>query len=86
MEEQAKAKKTIQGKVVSDKMDKTAVILVETMQNHPKFKKITRHSRRIKIHDDKNECKEGDRVSAVETRPISKDKRHKLYKIIERAK
>lgn len=86
MEENIKAKRTIQGKVVSDKMDKTIVILVESMQNHPRFKKITRRSRRIKVHDEKNECKVGDKVSAIETRPLSKEKRHKLFKILEKAK
>lgn len=86
MEENSKIKKPIVGKVVSDKMDKTAIMLLESMQNHPRFKKITRKSRRIKIHDEKNECKVGDRISAIETRPLSKEKRHKLLKIIERAK
>jgi len=86
MEKPTTKKKTIQGKVVSDKMDKTIVILVESRRNHPKFKKITRHSKRVKVHDEKNECKEGDTVIAQETRPLSKEKRHTLLKIVERAK
>lgn len=78
--------KVVQGRVVSDKMEKTRVILIETLRIHPLFKKAIRHSRRLKIHDEKNESKEGDTVTAIETRPLSKDKRHRLYKILERAK
>ncbi len=85
MEKKAK-KKTIQGKVVSTKMMKTVVVLIETTQIHPKFHKITRKSRRVKVHDELAQCQEGDVVLAEETRPLSKDKRHNLVKIIERAK
>lgn len=77
--------KMIQGRVVSDTMDKTRVILVETFVMHPLFKKSIRYSRRIKIHDEKNESKEGDLVTAIETRPLSRHKRHRLVKILERA-
>lgn len=86
MEKKTKTRKTIQGKVVSTKMEKTVVILIETMQTHPKFKKITRKSRRIKVHDELNQCKEGDIIIAEETRPLSKEKRHTLLKIVESAK
>lgn len=75
----------ITGRVVSDKMDKTRVILIETMQTHPQLRKPLHRSKRIKIHDEKNECREGDVVSAIETRPLSADKRHRLHKIIEKA-
>ena len=76
----------IQGRVVSDKNDKTRVILVETIFAHPLFKKMVRNSTKIKVHDAKNEAKEGDLIQAIETRPLSKDKRHRLFKILERAK
>ncbi len=75
----------IQGRVISDKMDKTKVIRVEMTKMHPVFKKAVKNSRHFKIHDEKNEAKEGDLVSAMETRPLSRDKRHRLYKILERS-
>ncbi|MBE7411949.1 MAG: 30S ribosomal protein S17 [Leptospiraceae bacterium] len=81
-----KNQKTVQGKVVSAKMDKTVVIEIETMQTHPLFKKITRKTHRLKVHDEKRECREGDRIIAQETIPLSKEKRHKLLKIVEKAK
>lgn len=78
--------KIVQGRVVSDKMDKTSVILVETAKQHPLFHKAMKRSRKVHVHDEKNDCKLGDLVAAVETRPLSKLKRHRLYKIVERAK
>ncbi len=81
-----KHEKTIQGKVVSAKMEKTVVIAVESMQTHPLFKKITRKTKRLKVHDENKECKEGDVIIAEETRPLSKEKRHRLLKIVEKAK
>lgn len=81
-----KKRKTIQGKVVSTKMSKTVVMEVEYMQNHDKFKKITSKTARVKVHDENSECKEGDVILALETRPLSKEKRHKLLKVVERAK
>lgn len=86
MEKKRSQIKIVQGKVVSDKMNKTVVIEFESRQNHPLFKKITRKTTRLKVHDEKRECKEGDIIQAIETRPLSKQKRHKLYKIVERAK
>ncbi|ABZ94408.1 30S ribosomal protein S17 [Leptospira biflexa] len=77
---------TIQGVVVSDAMDKTVVIEIITRKVHPRFKKIMTRTSRVKIHDEKNECQVGDRVIAVETRPLSKQKHHKLVKVIEKAK
>ncbi|MCB1161037.1 MAG: 30S ribosomal protein S17 [Leptospiraceae bacterium] len=79
-------RKTIEGKVVSTKMDKTVVMEFEVMQTHPVFKKITRKTTRVKVHDERKECNEGDTIIAIETRPLSKEKRHKLLKIVERAK
>ncbi|MBX7056490.1 MAG: 30S ribosomal protein S17 [Leptospirales bacterium] len=84
-EAKQKRENIVQGRVVSDKMDKTRVILVETVRTHPYLSKPMRRSRRVKIHDEKNECKSGDLVQAIETRPLSADKRHRLLKIIEKA-
>lgn len=81
-----KARKTVEGRVVSAKMNKTVVIEFERRKAHPLFKKITRKTIRLKVHDEKQECKEGDLILAVETRPLSKEKRHTLLKILERAK
>jgi len=74
------------GKVVSDKMDKTAVVIVEDRVAHPLYKKIVKKTYRLKAHDENNECSIGDRVKVMETRPISKDKRWRLVEIIEKAK
>ncbi len=78
--------KTVQGKVVSTAMSKTVVIEIEDRKLHPMFKKITRITKRVKVHDEKSECKDGDIIIAIETRPLSKEKRHKLLKVVERAK
>ncbi|MCQ8782434.1 30S ribosomal protein S17 [Mangrovibrevibacter kandeliae] len=67
-------KRVLQGTVVSDKNDKTVVVLVERRFTHPLFKKTVRRSKKYKAHDELNECKVGDTVSIQETRPISKDK------------
>ncbi|MBK8395805.1 MAG: 30S ribosomal protein S17 [Leptospiraceae bacterium] len=83
---EVKKRKTVTGKVVSTKMAKTVVMEIEFRQNHPMFKKITRKTSRLKVHDEQNECKEGDVIIAMETRPLSSQKRHKLLKIVERAK
>ncbi|GBF48895.1 30S ribosomal protein S17 [Leptospira ryugenii] len=82
----AKKSLTIQGVVVSDSMDKTVVIEVITRKVHPRFKKIMTKTSRVKVHDEKNECQVGDRIVAVETRPLSKQKHHKLLKVLEKAK
>lgn len=78
--------KTVQGKVVSTAMAKTVVIEVEERKLHKKFKKITKVTKRIKVHDEKSECKDGDIILALETRPLSREKRHKLLKVVEKAK
>ena len=74
------------GIVVSDKMDKTIVVNVERQFKHPLYKKIVRRHKKFKVHDEKNECKIGDTVQIQESRPLSRDKRWILSKIIERRK
>ena len=74
------------GKVVSDKMDKTIVVAIEDNVRHPKYGKIIKRTVKIHAHDEKNECGVGDKVSVMETRPLSKTKRWRLVQIIEKAK
>ena len=80
------SRKTRTGKVVSDKMDKTIVVAVEDRVAHPLYKKIIKRTYKLKAHDENNDCGIGDRVTVMETRPISKDKRWRLVEIIEKAK
>lgn len=84
--EERNLRKTRVGKVVSDKMDKTIVVAVENNVKHPLYGKIIKRTYKLKAHDEKNECKIGDRVKVMETRPLSKDKRWRLVSIIEKAK
>ena len=79
-------RKTQTGKVVSDKMDKTIVVSIEENVKHPLYQKIIKRTVRLKAHDENNECKIGDRVKVMETRPLSKDKRWRLVEILEKAK
>ena len=79
-------RKSRTGLVVSDKMDKTIVVTIEDNVRHPLYKKIIKRTVKLKAHDEKNECRVGDRVSIMETRPLSKDKRWRLVEIIEKAK
>ena len=79
-------RKTRTGLVVSDKMDKTVVVAIIDNVRHPLYKKIVKRTVRLKAHDENNACRVGDRVSVMETRPLSKDKRWRLVEIIERAK
>ena len=74
------------GKVVSDKMDNTIVVAVVDNVRHPLYNKIVKRTYKLKAHDENNECKIGDRVKVMETRPLSKDKRWRLVEIIEKAK
>ncbi|MBZ4688550.1 MAG: small subunit ribosomal protein [Clostridia bacterium] len=74
------------GIVVSDKMDKTAVVQVETFVQHPLYKKTIKQSKKFKAHDENNECGIGDKVEIMETRPLSKDKRWRVVNILEKAK
>ena len=79
-------RKTRIGKVVSDKMDKTIVVEIERLLMHTLYKKSVKRSKRIKGHDENNECSIGDVVKLEETRPLSKDKRYRLVEIIEKVK
>ena len=79
-------RKTRTGKVVSDKMDKTIVVAIENHVRHPLYGKIVKRTYKLKAHDEKNECRIGDTVKVMETRPLSKDKRWRLVEIVERAK
>ena len=79
-------RKTRVGRVVSDKMDKTIVVAVESRIKHPLYKKIMTKTYKLKAHDENNECGIGDRVRVMETRPLSKDKRWRLVTVLEKAK
>ena len=79
-------RKTRVGIVVSDKMDKTVVVAIVDNVKHPLYKKIVKRTVRLKAHDEKNECRVGDRVEVMETRPLSKDKRWRVIEILEKAK
>jgi len=79
-------KKTMTGIVVSNKMDKTVVVKVERRFSHPVFKKVVKTTKKYKVHDEKNECLEGDFIRMQETRPLSKEKRWRLLGIISRDK
>lgn len=80
------SRKTIIGTVVSDKMEKTITVQVSTFVQHPLYKKQMKKTTKFKAHDEKNECKIGDKVKIMETRPLSKDKRWRLVEILEKAK
>ena len=84
--EERNLRKTRTGVVVSDKMNKTIVVAVRDNVRHPLYKKIVKKTYKLKAHDENNECKIGDTVKVMETRPLSKDKRWRLVEIIERAK
>ena len=79
-------RKTRLGIVTSDKMDKTIVVSIVDNVKHPLYGKIVKRTYKLKAHDENNECKVGDRVRVMETRPLSKDKRWRLVEIIEKAK
>ena len=77
-------RKTRLGRVVSDRMDKTVVVAVETVKHHPLYKKVLRGAVKYRAHDESNECRVGDVVKIVETRPLSKQKRWRVVEIITR--
>lgn len=79
-------RKTRIGKVVSDKMDKTVVVAVECLVQHPLYKKAVKKTVKFKAHDENNESHIGDTVEIMETRPLSKDKRWRVVEILEKAK
>lgn len=84
--EERNLRKTRIGKVISDKMDKTIVVAVVDNVKHPLYGKIVKRTYKLKAHDENNECRTGDRVKVMETRPLSKDKRWRLVEIVEKAK
>ena len=86
MENARNLRKTRVGRVVSDKMDKTIVVAVENRVKHPLIGKIVKRTYKLKAHDETNECREGDRVRVMETRPLSKEKRWRLVTVLEKAK
>ncbi|HYB20427.1 MAG TPA: 30S ribosomal protein S17 [Thermodesulfobacteriota bacterium] len=77
--------KTMMGTVVSDRMDKTRVVVVQRLVRHPLYQKYIRKRTRYKVHDEKNACHLGDRILIVETRPLSREKRWRVKEIVERA-
>ncbi|MEG0770658.1 MAG: 30S ribosomal protein S17 [Clostridia bacterium] len=79
-------RKTRTGTVVSDKMDKTIVVAIESKVKHPLYKKVIKRTYKLKAHDENNECNIGDTVIVMETKPISKDKRWRLVEIKTKAK
>ncbi len=79
-------RKTRVGMVVSDKMDKTVVVAIADRVKHPLYKKIVKRTYKLKAHDENNECKVGDKIKVMETRPLSRDKRWRLVEIVEKAK
>lgn len=79
-------RKTRIGTVYSDKMDKTITVKVEYLMKHKLYSKTVKQSKKFAVHDEKNECKLGDKVRIMETRPLSKNKRWRLVEILERAK
>ncbi|EPR10165.1 MULTISPECIES: 30S ribosomal protein S17 [Ruminiclostridium] len=78
-------RKTRVGKVVSNKMDKTIVVAIETSVKHPLYGKIVKRTYKLKAHDEENQCQIGDKVKVMETRPLSKEKRWRLVEIVEKA-
>jgi small subunit ribosomal protein S17 len=77
-------RKTRTGTVISDKMDKTVIVLVESLRRHPLYKKVVRDTSKFKVHDATNTCKVGDVVKIVETRPLSKDKCWRVVEVVGR--
>lgn len=81
----AGARKSRQGVVISDKMDKTVVVLIEQLVQHPVYKKFIRKRKKYKAHDPENRCRVGDQVSIVETRPLSREKRWRVQSVVKSA-
>lgn len=84
-EERKNARKEVTGKVVSDKMDKTITVMVETYKKHSLYGKRVKYSKKFKAHDENNQAKTGDIVRIMETRPLSKNKRWRLVEVVEEA-
>ena len=85
MSEEAKVQRTIVGRVVSDKMDKTVSVAIERLIQHPVYGKFIRRTTKVLAHDAANECKPGDRVAISECKPISKNKSWQVVNVVERA-
>jgi len=85
MSEQQVIKRTLTGKVVSDKMDKTITVKIERQVKHPLYGKFIKRSTKVHAHDEANECKMGDTVTVAESRPLSKSKSWKLVEVVEKA-
>ncbi|QBO36022.1 30S ribosomal protein S17 [Periweissella cryptocerci] len=85
MSEERNARKVYQGRVVSDKMDKTIVVAIETYKNHPVYGKRVKYTKKYKAHDENNIAKTGDIVKIMETRPLSATKRFRLVEVVEEA-
>lgn len=83
-QEVEKRRKTKSGRVVSDKMDKTVVVAVESYRPHPIYKKQMRRVKRFKVHDEENACKQGDVVRIEETRPLSREKRWRVVEVVSK--
>ena len=83
--EERNLRKVMIGTVVSDKMDKTVVVAIETSVRHKVYKKTVKRTYKLKAHDEENACKVGDKVKVMETRPLSKDKRWRVVEIVEKA-
>lgn len=86
MSNERNVRKVRDGVVVSDKMEKTIVVAIETMVLHPVYKKRVKKTTKFKAHDEANEAKAGDRVRIMETRPLSRDKRWRLVEVLEKAR
>lgn len=80
------SRRHLEGTVISRKMQKTAIIKTSTLAKHPKYGKFIRKFKKLKIHDENNECNVGDLVEVIESRPVSREKRFRLVRIVERAK
>ena len=85
MSEQKKLTRTVTGRVISDKMNKTITVLVERKVPHPVYGKYVRRSTKLHAHDEQNECRQGDKVMIEECRPLAKSKAWRLVKVVERA-
>ena len=85
MSDTEKSQRTIEGRVVSNKMQKTVTVLIERQVQHPLYGKIVRRSTKVHAHDENNECKEGDVIRIAETRPLSKTKNWRVVKVVTRA-
>ena len=86
MADERNSRKVKVGTVISDKMDKTVVVAIEDFVRHSLYGKAVKRTKKIKVHDENKECRVGDKIRIMETRPLSKDKRWRLVEIVEKAK